>query len=368
MENYRKYGSFTMAYSIKADPHFSHFSHEKGSIAYQDRLGVRIFVGDPFCRTCDAPAVINAFIKESRLLRRPLVGMQCSLDTARLFSDQGFDATHMGVETLILNDWSIKGKNVGRRIRKAHKKGLTVTEARWDSDASLPEQATAISEAWRQTRKTKTPLNLLLREPTFRDEPDERTFFAWLDGTLVGYVTFEAMYDHHQTIGWYANINRRDDSRNIAIFDAIVDVALECFKAEPGFKVLSLGLAPMAGRHNDHGFSNRLVERVSDLSYKYGNDGYNYKGIFQSKKGYWPKSFEQNPNQVEVRDTYCITRGSVPLDPVAKAFMGVGILPEGLAHTAWFATRMTVAGMWREFRRTSRSNLVTFWKGLTASL
>ncbi|VFQ44184.1 DUF2156 domain-containing protein [Desulfoluna butyratoxydans] len=367
MENYKRFGSFTMAYSIKKDPQFSHFPHEKGSIAYQDKFGVRIFVGDPFCCPCDAAAVIKAFVKESRLLRRPLVGMQCSLETARHFSSHGFDATHMGVETLILNDWTIKGKNVGRRIRKAQKKGLVVSEARWDSDPTLAQQAMEISEAWRQTRKTKTPLNLLLREPTFRDEPDERTFFARLDGALVGYVTFEAMYDQNRKIGWYANINRRDDSRNIAIFDAIVDDALACFKTEPGFRVLSLGLAPMAGRHNDHGFSNRLVERVSDLSYHYGNDGYNYKGIFQSKKGYWPKSFERNPNQVEVRDTYCITRGSIPLDPVAKAFMGVGILPEGLAHTAWFATRMTVAGMWREFRKTSRSNLVTFWKGLTAS-
>jgi len=367
MENYRKFGSFTMAYSIKTDPHFSHFTHTKGTIAYQDRLGVRIFVGDPFCRKTDAAAVVRDFIKESRMSRRPLVGMQCSLDTARLFRSHGFDATHMGVETLILNGWSIKGKNVGRRIRKAHKGGLTVSEARWDSDDALVEQAATISNAWRRTRKTKTPLNLLLREPTFRDEPDERTFFAWLDETLVGYVTFEAMYDHHQKIGWYANINRRDDSRNIAIFDAIVEIALSCFKAEPGFRVLSLGLAPMAGMHNGHGFSNRLVERVTDLSFKYGNDGYNYKGIFQSKKSYWPKSFEQNPNQVEVRDTYCITRGPVPIDPVAKAFMGVGILPEGLLHTAWFASKITATGMWREFCKNSRSNWLTFWKGLTAS-
>lgn len=365
MYDYKQFGRFTMAYSITADPQFSRFTHGKGSIAYQDIHGVRIFVGDPFCRKNDAETVITAFVQESRQRRLPLVGMQCSLDTARLFRTLGFDATHMGVETLILKGWSIKGKNVGRRIRKAKKHGLTISEARWDSDATLVNRAKSISKAWRRTRKAKNPLNLLLREPTFRDEPDERTFFAWLGDTPVGYVTFEAICENHKHIGWYANINRRDDSHRIAIFDAIVEAALGCFKKEPDFRVLSLGLSPMACRHNAHGFANRMVQRITDLSYNFGNDGYNYKGIFQSKKNYWPKSFEKSPNQVTVRDTYCITHGPMPLSPVAKAFMGVGILPEGLMHTAGFATRITLSGMWQQYSDTLRSAALTFWKELT---
>lgn len=365
MESYKKFGSFTMAYSIKSDPHFAQFTHEKGSIAYQDAHGVRIFVGDPFCREEDAQSVAQAFIKESRLHRIPVVGMQCSLKTARLFSAFGFDATHMGVETLILPDWSAKGKNVGRRIRKAMKSGLVISEARWDEDDTLAEKAEKISDAWRSTRKTKSPLSLLLREPTFRDNPDERTFFAWLDEELVGYVTFEAMYKNHHRIGWYANINRRDDSRNIATFDAIMATALARFKEEPNFHVLSMGLAPMAGMHNTHGFSNWLVELITDMSFKFGNDGYNYKGIFQAKKSYWPKSFEQNPDQIEVRDTYCITHGMMPLYPVAKAFMGVGILPEGLMNTAWFATKITTMGMWKEFMENSRFSPLPLWRTMT---
>lgn len=365
MESYKKFGSFTMAYSIKADPQFSQFIHETGSIAYQDVHGVRIFVGEPFCRAEDAETLVEAFIEETRRRRLSMVGMQCSLKTARLFNAFGCDATHMGVETLILSDWSMKGKNVGRRIRKALKSGLTISEARWDSDKALAEQAEKISDSWRSTRKAKKALGLLLREPTFRDNPDERTFFAWLDHELVGYVTFEAMYDNHERMGWYANINRRDDSRNIAIFDAIVATALASFKMEPGFQTLSLGIAPLAGMQNDHGFSNRVVELITDTSFKFGNDGYNYKGIFQSKKGYWPKSFEQNPNQVEVKDTYCITSGIMPVNPVAKAFMGVGILPDGLMHTALFATKITAMGMWKDFMENSRFSPAPLWRALT---
>lgn len=365
MNSYKEFGSFTMAYSITADPQFSHFTHEKGTLAYQDVHGVRIFVGDPFCDSQDAAPLIAAFLKESRKRRLPVVGMQCGLETARLFNAMGFDATHMGVETLLLKGWSASGKNVGRRMRKASKSGLIISEARWDSDETLCQAAEKISTAWRTTRKTKNPLSLLLREPTFRDTPDERTFFAFLGGEMVGYVTFEAIYRDRRRIGWYANINRRDDSRDIAIFDAIIDAALTRFKEEPGFQALSLGLAPMAGMHNTHGFSNRLVEWVTDMSFNFGNEGYNYKGIFQSKKSYWPKSLSDHPAQIDVRDTYCITCGMVPIVPVAKAFIGVGILPEGLLNTTVFATKLTLAGMWREFIENSRFSPLPLWRALT---
>ncbi|WP_300667792.1 DUF2156 domain-containing protein [Desulfoluna sp.] len=365
MQSYKKFGSFTMAYSVKADPNFSQFNHEKGSIAYQDAQGVRIFVGDPFCRKTDAEAVVKAFIKASHECHLPLVGLQCSLETARQFNVFGFNATHMGVETLILPGWTLKGKNVGRRIRKARKSKLSVSEARWDSEATLTEEAIAVSTKWRCTRSTQTPLNILLRDPTFRDEPNERTFFAWLDQQLVGYVTFEAMYDNHQKIGWYANINRRDDSRNVAVFDAIIDVALNCFKKEPGFQTLSLGLAPMACAHNTHGFANRIVAKITALSFAHGNEIYNCKGILQSKKNYWPKAPTQHPNQIEVRDTYCITHGRMPLNSVARAFMEVGILPDGLRRTVWFAVRITIQGTWREFWKNHPVNPLALWHDLT---
>ena len=365
MENYKKFGSFTMAYSTQADSHFSHFTHEKGSIAYQDIKGIRIFVGDPFCSPEDTQAVIQAFVDESHMANLPLVGMQCGFETAQCFHNLGFDASHMGVETLLQKGWSMKGKNVGRRIRKAAKSELSIMESPWGDDGVLADKAIEISDAWRRTRKTKTPLNLLLREPTFTDAPDERTLFAWLEQELVGYVTFEAMYTNHRCTGWYANINRRDDSRNIAIFDAIMAFALEHFKEEPDFETLSMGLAPIGGRHDNHGLANPFVKQITEINFNYGNDAYNYKGIFQAKKGYWPKSFESNPDQVTVRDTYCITLGRLPMVPVLKAFVAVGLLPEGTAKTLWFAARLTVRGIWQNFLKNSRFSPLPLWRAIT---
>ncbi|MCG8472743.1 MAG: DUF2156 domain-containing protein [Desulfobacterales bacterium] len=350
MKAFTQFGSFTMAYSITHDTTFQKFHTPDGYIAYQDTHGIRIFIGDPICPMEARKKLITAFIKESSLSNRSVFGLQASFETAAIYHSLGYHATHMGVETHILSTWSITGKKVGRRIRKAFKKGLIVQEASWGSSPDLRKSAMDISTNWMATRKTTKPLNLLLREPDFMDRPYERTFFAWMPSEngkkeLVGYVTFEALCSDDHCIGWYANINRRDDSWNIAIFDAIIHTAFETFTREPHFQRLSLGLAPLSYMSNPFGFHNPLVAWMNRMGYAFANDVYNYQGIFQSKKAYWPKHLHTEKPEVEAMDTYCIGTGRVPFIKAVHVFMAVGILPEGLLATTLFGMRILANGI-----------------------
>lgn len=343
MRLFNQYGSFTMAHSITNDPSLRKFHGHDGYIAYHDTHNVRIVIGDPICPPESWKPMIRAFVREADILGLLVVGMQTSLETARIYHSLGYHATHMGTETHLLPTWNMRGKKVARRIRKAFKNGLTVKELTWASNPTLRGDALTISRQWFSTRKNTTPLNLLLREPDFMDRPYERTFFAFMKNThgietMVGYVTFEAIYRDGHCIGWYANINRRDDSWNVAIFDAIIHSALETFAREPHFERLSLGLAPLSRMKNPHGIHNQMIAWINDLWFAHANHAYSYQGIFQAKKNYWPKRLDNETPEVDVVDTYCISSGSLPIIQAARAFMAVGIFPKGLHRTAVFGT------------------------------
>lgn len=340
------YGSHTIAYSAVFDDKMRNFYlPDKGFILYGFYKNIRFMLGDPLCAKNNTSEVVKAFIADTNEASNILIGMQCSFETASVFSRNGFSVNHMGVETILfLDTFDTKGKamtKVRRWINSATNAGLKVKEENLQ-DSRIREEVERISAQWLEGKATNSELTLLTRPLSFKDEAGLRFFCGYLNGKIVGYNTFEPMYKDNKIIGYYANICRLQDDAPNGTLDLIMHNAREIFKTE-GAKYFSFGLSPMADIKDEHKLHNPIVSFMLESSYRYGSSLYSFQGLDFHKKAY-----HDEVNSVR-QPSYLLIKGSLPVNQIINSLSYLGILPnQGFISNLSYLAETMIKGFYEQ--------------------
>ncbi len=294
----KEYGCHCMSYSaLQPGMQFLDVPG-KGYIPYMQKWGARFALADPVCEKGDREALVRAFIEGNGNCGF----VQVSQPVAEMIHEKfGFYATQFGIESIIdLKDWNLRGKKkqvLRTSLNQAKKLGVVVVE-KYDESRDM-----ALSEAWLKTRKVKRKEIIFLIRPMSMDyKVGTRKFFAYHNDELVGFIFFDPIYSGDRIIGYVPNISRFSQSFRQGIFYTLMLYAMEVFKEE-GVEQIHLGLSPLATNEGDKGYESPIVKKIIRLLYQYGNDLYNFKGIYFSKSRFGGQEY----------GTFCCHRSSVPL-------------------------------------------------------
>lgn len=231
----------------------------------------------------------------------------------------------MGVETILdVQAFDLNGKaktKIRRWINTARNAGITVREQRFCDDGIL-RAAMDVSRRWLDSKINSRELNIMTRKSRYCDEYGTRTFFAYQDDALVGYIVFDPLYENGKTIGYYADLCRINPDAPNGTQDLIQWEAL-CRFREESLTWLSLGISPLACIDDGHGFHNPVLTRVLKINYRLGNRMYAFQGLEFHKSAY------HDGRQSHRRSTYFVTGGPLPFVELIRCFGIIGIVPEG---------------------------------------
>ena len=241
----KRYGHFSLAYSAAVQPLLNHYGDADGCIAYRQRHGVTVALGDPFVDADRREEMLHGFIDQ---FKSP-VFCQVSQSTAEVLGRHGYYINEMGVDTsLDLADYSLAGKQK-EWLRYAHnwvqRREYQIIES--DFGHVDINRVEAISEAWRKTRTVKQKEVRFLNRPiVLEQEPDvRRVFLVDPDQNLQAYVFLDPMYLNEKIIGYVTSFKRRHPDAPQYAEHAIMKYVIEKLKAE-GVERLNLGLSPCA--------------------------------------------------------------------------------------------------------------------------
>lgn len=247
----------------------------------------KILFSDPICAVLDQARIIREF-----LTVYPRAVFACISETcAQTLRHFGFKANCVGYESLLpIQTYNTKGNwreldLIKRARNEAKREGITILEE--DIAKVNREELAVISERWIAGK----PVNdreiwFFARRPVLEPEPDVRKFVAYdREGHVAGFAFYDPIYSDGEVCGYAANILRSDERRFGRLATTMHMEAMEKFRPE-GKEVLNLLLAPCVnlkgGKFNDD-FASKLF---FELSERYGNDIYNFRGLAFHKAKY----------------------------------------------------------------------------------
>lgn len=369
LEYLKLYGSHSIAFSAAFDDKMKRFYlPDKGVILYGTYKNIRFMLGDPLCSKENLSDVVKAFISDTNASSNILIGMQCSFDTASVFSKNGFSVNCMGVETILFMDtFDVKGKamtKVRRWLNSATNAGLEVKEENLQNP-KIREEIERISNQWLEGKTNRGELTLLTRPLSFEEEPGLRFFCGYMNGKIIGYNSFEPMYEDNKIIGYYANICRVQDDAPNGTLDLIMHKAREKFKTE-GAKYFSFGLSPMADIKDEHKLHNPIVSFMLESSYRYGSSLYSFQGLDFHKKAY-----HDEVNSVR-QPSYLVIKGSLPVNQIINSLSYLGILPnQGFISNLSYLAETMIKGFYEQNKakfQTSEQDIKGAVSGLLGGL
>jgi lysylphosphatidylglycerol synthetase-like protein (DUF2156 family) len=242
----------------------------------------RLVIGDPVCAPQDAARLLDAFLAEPV----PTSFVHVSLETARLLKARGHAVGNMGMETCFsIRPLDFSG---GRRARlrqwlhKARREGVEVREVcRSEIDT---REMFEVSRQW-LARKGGRGLGLLTRPLAATDEPGVRCFFAIQRGRMIGFVTFDPMFDAGRVVGYYTHHIRLLANAPHGTSAHIIVSAAQAFAAE-GAELISLGISPLSPDPAPQIPQNRLYGVAARAIFRYGNFLYPFRGNDSHKRKY----------------------------------------------------------------------------------
>jgi phosphatidylglycerol lysyltransferase len=253
----RRFGSFSLAYSIAFQPHLQYFGDDRGFLAYRQRGGITFVLGDPIC----SPERRRDLLQEFLLVHQRPSFVQIGRETADILSRLGFSINEMGIDSRIdLRSYSFAGQDkewlryadnwVSKRHYRIDEGDIRQYEA----------EIVAVSEAWRSTRTIKRKeVRFLSRPIVMEDEVDTRRFFLFDDqGRMLAFVFFDPIYSEQRVVGYVTCFKRRVPDATPYAEPAIMKRAIETFQREGREHVL-LGLSPLANIEDPEFRCNRLL-------------------------------------------------------------------------------------------------------------
>jgi lysylphosphatidylglycerol synthetase-like protein (DUF2156 family) len=318
----RRYGREALSYATLQEG-MEYFVHATGFIAFTTvvhpvfaRRGVRVVLSDPICAREDLKVLLQCFMAVAPRAAFAVVSEEC----AAILRELGFKANCIGFEAEIpVQTYNTRGNwkeldLVKRARNEAKREGIVIREDPIESvnAAELSE----VSRRWIGGKKVNDrEIWIYARRPVFRPEEDVRKFVAYdREGRVAGFVFYDPMYREGRVYGYSANISRCDETRFGRLSTAVHMTAAEQFRAE-GIEVLNLCLAPFVkleeGKYND----DRGAKMFFQLSERYGNAIYNFKGL----------SFHKSKYRGTEKFLYFVSNNSIPSNDVYLAFLSSDI-------------------------------------------
>ncbi len=247
----RRFGDFSMAFSVAFQPRLSYFGDQDGLIAFRKRWGMKFALADPLTSSDNRVGLMKDFIQEHR---HPVFGRPCfcqvSRSTAQTLQKLGYRINEMGFDTTLrLADYTFAGKSKEWLRYAANWMKRRDYVMREQSFAQVtPEQIEAVSEDWRKTRTVKRKEVRFLNRPIqLMDEPDVRKFYCLnAQGEVQAFIFLDPIYRNGEIIGYVTAFKRRRPSSPQYTEQALMKHIIEVLKDE-GVSELRLGLSPFDG-------------------------------------------------------------------------------------------------------------------------
>lgn len=312
----RRHGDFSLAYATtkplgaKGRIVTRAFATDGGYLAYGEKMGYVLALGDPVCPPAQRAAILDAFVAH---FGSPSF-VQISAPVAALLAARGYRVTPFGVDTLLrLDGYTFDGKakdgiRYASNWLRSH--GFAIAEERW-SDATAA-MLSAISAEWRASRVARRrEMQFLNRGMPQAAEPDVRIFVLRSHaGEPCACLLFDPLHRDGRLVGYVTALKRRLDAAGAYAELGLMRHAIEAFKRE-GLEEVRLGLSPLAPSaapgerpHRLLGFAFRQFYRSDFLNARI----FNFKGQAQFKKRFHG---EEEPLFVAIR------RGSAALQVLA---------------------------------------------------
>lgn len=228
-------------------PGYRYFFHEEGFVAYVDTGSAWVAGGGPVASHARRPLLANAFAAAAAANRRRAsffaVGeMFCdrtNLPRIRVGEQPFWDPSRWS---------SVLAANAGLRyqIRRALAKGVVVrrvTAAEMSNAGGATRQGIeALARAWLDARPL-APMGFLVELAPFEFVEERLYLVAEVESVVVGFLAAAPIYARD---GWLVeNLLRVHDAPN-GTAELLVDNAMR-IAADSGSRMLTLGLAPLAG-------------------------------------------------------------------------------------------------------------------------
>jgi lysylphosphatidylglycerol synthetase-like protein (DUF2156 family) len=290
----RDFGREALSYATLQEGMEYFIDDELGYIAFTTvthpvfaRKPKRIVLSDPLCSRDKMRELTDRFLADNPSAAFGVI----SEPYAEVLREMGYKINCIGPEPEIsIQTYNTKGNwkdldMIKRARNEARREGVVIREERLeDVDAVKLE---AVSSRWRGTKiLNDREIWIYARRPLWQSEPDVRKFIAYDKlGEIIGFVFYDPIYRNGVVVGYSANISRCDESRYGRLATAIHMEAVELFRGE-GKETLNLMLAPFVrlhlGKYND----DRITRLFFEMSEKYGNQIYNFKGLAFHKSKY----------------------------------------------------------------------------------
>lgn len=290
----RAHGGEALSYATIQDGMEYFIDDELGYIAFTTvthpvfaRKPKRIVLSDPVCSRENLWELIGKFLQDNPSAVFVVISEHC----AEVLRDMGYKVNCIGPEPELPVQTYNTGGNwrdldmIKRARNEAKREGIVIREERLEEVAS--EKLEAVSSRWMGTKiLNDREIWIYARRPIWESEPDVRKFIAYdKAGEIIGFVFYDPVYRGGRVTGYSANTSRCDESRYGRLATAIHMEAVDVFRGE-GVETLNLCLAPFVrlhlGKYND----DKLTKMFFELSEKYGNKIYNFKGLAFHKSKY----------------------------------------------------------------------------------
>lgn len=319
----RAHGGQALSYATLQDGMEYFIDDDLGYIAFTTvthpvfaRRPKRIVLSDPVCAKRHLRELINRFLAD----HASSVFVVISEDCAEVLRDMRFKVNCIGPEPeLPIQTYNTKGNwkeldMIKRARNEAKREGVVIREERMeDLD---PEKLEAVSSKWRGNKiLNDREIWIYARRPVWETEPDVRKFVAYdRQGEIIGFAFYDPVYREGSVVGYSANTSRCDEFRYGRLATAIHMEAVDIFRTE-GKETLNLLLAPFVrlslGKYNDDWMTRCFFE----LSEKYGNQIYNFKGL----------AFHKSKYRVVEKPLYFASKGLFPSNDIYLAYLSSDI-------------------------------------------
>lgn len=319
----RRHGSEALSYATLQDGMEYYLEEDLGYIAYTTvrhpifaRNSKRIVLSNPICSPDHLPALLKQFIQDHRYAVFAVI----SEHAAQILRDMGFKANCLGYEPeLPVQTYNTKGNwkeldLIKRAHNEAKREGITIKEV--PIEQVNRTELESVSSGWISGKKVNDrEIWIYARRPIFEPEEDVRKFVAFdKTGQVAGFAFYDPMYQEGRIMGYSANILRCDEGRFGRLATAIHMTAMDRFR-EGGAQILNLCLAPFvkleSGKFNDDYFTKKFF----DLSERYGNNIYNFKGL----------AFHKSKYRGQEKSLYFASNSPLPSNDVYLAFLSSDI-------------------------------------------
>lgn len=284
-----QYGTNSVSYSaLQSNLRYWH-KRDVGFAPYGSYSGYNFVLGRPLCPDDHLVEFLELFIKD---LNNPAF-VQIGEAVAQVLHDSfGYKVTQMGIEHFLnIQNYFLENDPQKGRLRASLRRGLKKAKVYELTQAQLmnwfgifPKDLEHLSSDWLARKTFKKPLSFLIRKPIYEDEPFVRKFYS-IDAynNLQGFIFFSPIFKEGRVTGYCTDIMRASAKAPYGHVAYMILQAINKFKKE-GKDFLSLGLSPEINNAKASMRHDKLTHHSLKFLYKYGNNLFNFKGIYRYKK------------------------------------------------------------------------------------